>query len=78
MGENSNAMDRRILEFILKRSIGSKCIGESYQHFYNRYPKEKIVMDWLFNVNEVGILYKKRYWLVKPLSKLLPSNINDK
>lgn len=65
---------RFILRILLKRSLGNKCLGEDIVSFYNRYPKWKIVQDWLFK-GEYGIIYKKRYRLVKPLSKLLPKQL---
>lgn len=57
------------------KSIGNKCVGEDIVSFYNRYPKQKIIQDWLFGIGELGIMYKKRWKLLKPLSKLLPEKI---
>jgi len=68
-------MKRFLLKILLKRSIGNKCVGEDIVSFYNRYSKYKIVQDWLFGINEYGIIYKRRWKLVQPLSKLLPKHL---
>lgn len=68
-------MKRFIAKLILFKSICNKCVGEDIVTFYNRYSKWKIIQDWLFRIDEYGILNKKRWKLVKPLSKLLPNKL---
>jgi hypothetical protein len=65
-------MKRFLLKILLRRSIGNRCVGEDLFVFYNRYGNQKIVQDWLFGRKETGIIWKKRWKLIKPLSKLLP------
>lgn len=37
-----------ILSVILFPSRTNRCVNEAWEHFWNRYPHEKIKEDWIY------------------------------